>query len=145
MNELTQHAQDFAKLELLQLGLEVFENEKESRGAGFIVKTKSGQFHELFIQSINLEKGRNVKISKQDLGEPKGTLWVALVFFLEGTAQGLCLIPSKVVAKPDDHIFFENNQGEMFRYLSNWEIKVFKTGMDQLMQYSLENQVEHFL
>jgi len=48
------------------------------------------------------------------------------------------LIPSKTLTKPDDFVFIENEVSS-FPQLSNWEIKVFKNGMQKLSEFSLEN------
>jgi len=80
----------------------------------------------LYLQTVNLEKDRSVKISKSVLGEPKDNLWVALVLFMKEMEPVLYLIPSNQLAKPDDYIFIDNEQGEHFSHLSNWETVRFK-------------------
>ena len=133
----TKYAQHFAKLELMKASfdfaqdrrLEVFQNESGREGVDFIVQTSAGRYHELYLQVINLEKDRSVKIPKQDLGDIKDNLWIALVLFMKEIAcpefisgdPVLYLIPSKTLAEPDDYIFIDNNQGERFEHLSNWE------------------------
>ena len=49
----------------------------------FIVITNSGNYHELFLQPINLETERSVRISKSVLGNPKDNLWGALVLYIK--------------------------------------------------------------
>ncbi|MEM6736112.1 MAG: hypothetical protein AAF620_08595 [Bacteroidota bacterium] len=81
MSDLRKQVEQFVKQELMKAGLEVFASESESlpsrsygqvnRGVDFIVKTPSGKYHELFLQPINLDFTRSVKIPKGDLGEPK--------------------------------------------------------------------------
>lgn len=97
------------------------------------------------MQSLELDKQRNIKINKQQLGEPKENLWIALVLFLEEKELGLYLIPSKTLLATDDYIFKDNPQSEMFAHFANWEIKVFKDGMDKLNEYRLENQVKNLI
>ncbi|WP_198675411.1 hypothetical protein [Pleomorphovibrio marinus] len=46
--------------------LEVFANESEIRGVDFIIKTPYGKYHELYLQAVNLERERNVKIPKEE-------------------------------------------------------------------------------
>lgn len=41
--------------------LEVFQNESGREGVDFIIKTKSGNYHELYLQPINLETERKHK------------------------------------------------------------------------------------
>lgn len=83
MNQLYKYAQHFTKLELMKARVVVFQNESGSEGVDFIVKSKSGNYHELFLQPINLETERSVKITKTVLGEPKDNLCVALVLFMK--------------------------------------------------------------
>jgi hypothetical protein len=72
------------------------------------------------------------------LGKPNENLWIALVLLLMDMEPVLYLIthffmeflavfvnakafPSKVFSEPDDYIFIDNEQGERFKHLSNWE------------------------
>ena len=142
MNKLHKYAQHFVKLELMKARLEVFQNESANKGVEFIVKTSTGKFHELFLQTLNLEKDRSVKILKQEIGEPKDALWVALVMFMKEMEPVLYLIPSKVLAKPDNYIFIENEQSDRFKHLSNWEIKVFTNAIPQLSKYAFANLIK---
>ena len=141
MKKLTKYAEHFVKMELMKARLDVFANESESRGVDFIIKTSSGNYHELYLQPINLEKDRNVKIPKEDLGELKPNLWIALVLFLKDLEPVLHLIPSEMLAKSDNYIFIDNEQGERFSHLSNWEIKVFTKAFPELSKYSLTNML----
>lgn len=81
----------------------------------------------MYLQTVNLEKDRSVKKSKSVLGEPKDNLWIALVLFMKEMEPVLYPIPSNQLAKPDDHIFIDNNQSERFSHLSNWETKGSRT------------------
>lgn len=141
MNTLIKYAQHFTKLELMKARLEVFQNESGREGVDFIIKTNAGNYHELYLQTVNLEKDRSVKISKSVLGEPKDNLWIALVLFMKEMEPVLYLIPSNQLAKPDDYIFIDNNQSEHFSHLSNWEIKVFVKGIPELSKFALNNIV----
>ncbi|MCF6359216.1 MAG: hypothetical protein L3J29_00455 [Cyclobacteriaceae bacterium] len=141
MNKLTQYAQHFTKLELMKARLEVFQNESGREGVDFIIKTDTGNYHELYLQTVNLDKERSAKISKEELGEPKDNLWIALVLFMEDMEPVFHLIPSKVLLIPDDYIFFDNEQGERFKHLSNWEIKVFVRAIPELSKYSFANML----
>ena len=146
MDKIYKYAQHFTKLELMKARLEVFQNEsaclpdRQGReGVDFIIKTKTANYHELYLQPINLETERSVKISKSVLGEPKDNLWVALVLFMKEIEPVLYLIPSNQLAKPDDYIFINNDQGERFSHLSNWEIKVFTKAIPELNKFTLNN------
>jgi len=139
VHKLLKYAQHFTKLELMKARLEVFQNESGREGVVFIIKTNAGNYHEVYLQPINLEKERSVKISKSALGEPKDNLWVALVLFMKEMEPVLYLIPSKQLAEPDDYIFINNDQGERFSHLSNWEIKVFTKAIPELSKFALSN------
>jgi len=141
MNKLTKYAQHFVKLELMKARLEVFANESGREGADFIIKTNSGKYHELYLQPINLEKDRSVKISKEDLGGARDNLWIALVLFMKEIEPVLHLIPSEVLTKPDNYIFIDNDQGDRFKHLSNWEIKVFTKAIPELSMSALSNML----
>lgn len=142
MIKLYKYAQHFTKLELMRARLDVFQNESGREGVDFIIKTKSGNYHELYLQPINLETERSVKITKTVLGEPKDNLWVALVLFMKDIEPVLYLIPSTQLAKPDDYIFIDNDQGERFKHMSNWEIKVFTKAIPELSKFALDNMLQ---
>jgi hypothetical protein len=133
----------YIKQELSNSGFELTQKENGREGIDFIVKTDNGNTHELYLQALELDKQREIKINKQQLGEPKDNLWIALVLFMGKEELGLFLIPSKTFETPDDYIFIDNPQSERLAYLANWEIKVFKRGMDELNEYRLANQVKN--
>jgi hypothetical protein len=135
----------YSKQKISNSGFELTQKENGREGIDFIIKIDNGNTHELYLQFLELDKQREIKINKQQLGEPKDNLWIALILYLEGKELGLYLIPSKQLAKPDDYIFIDNPQSERLAYLANWEIKVFKRGMDELNKYRLENQVENLI
>lgn len=66
---------------------------------------------------------------------------MALVLFMKEMEPVLYLIPSKQLAKPDNYIFINNDQGERFSHLSNWEIKVFTKAIPELSKFALDNIV----
>jgi len=63
------------------------------------------------------------------------------VLILDNEAISFYLIPSKVVTAPDDFVFIENEVSS-FPQLSNWEIKVFRNGMQKLSEFSLDNMLD---
>jgi len=65
-----------------------------------------------------------------------------LVLFMKEMEPVLYLIPSNQLAKPDDYIFIDNDQGERFQHLNNWEIKVFTKAIPELSKFALNNIVE---
>ena len=141
MSDLKKQVKQFVEQELTKASFEVSSGESESRGVDFSVKTPSGKYHELFLLPINLDFARSVKIAKSDLGELRDNLWIALVFVMKEMESVLLIIPSKVLENPDGYIFFDNEQGERFSHLSNWEIKIFKKSIEELSKYSLMNMV----
>lgn len=136
---------NYINQELAQFGFKLNPKENGREGVDFIVKTDNGNTHELYLQSLELAKQREIKINKQHLGEPKGNLWIALVLYMEGKELKLFLIPSTTLLAPDDYIFKDNPQSEMFAHYANWEIKVFAEGMDKLNEYQLVNQVKNLI
>ena len=145
MSKLIKYAEYFMMAEFMKAKQEVFQNESGREGVDFIVKTKSGNYHELYLQTLELDKQRSIKIPKQQLGELKDNLWIVLILFMKEEELGSFLIPSKIFTTPDDYIFKDNPQSEMFVHLSNWEIKVFTNGMDELNKYRLVNQVQNLI
>lgn len=139
------YAEHYVKLELMKARLSVFTNDSAERGVDFIVKTGSGNYHDLSLQVVNLEKDRSVKIPKSDWNhELRDNLWIALVLLMKEVEPALYVIPSNVFKNPDDYIFVDNNQSEKFSHLSNWEIKVFIKAIPELQKYSLKNILVHF-
>ena len=131
--------------EFKNAGLKTLPNES-GREALFSVQTSTGKTHAIYLQTINLNRVRNIKIPKLELGEPRDNLWVALVLQLKDMEQKIFLIPSKALATPDNYIFIDNDMGqERFEHLSNWEIKVFARGMEKLSEYAFDYQIKHFV
>lgn len=67
---------------------------------------------------------------------------MALVLFMKDMEPVIHLIPSKVVAEPDDYIFIDNDQGERFKHLANWEIKVFTKAIPELAKYAIRESLK---
>lgn len=102
--------------------------------------TIKNQQQELYTTSINLDTERSIKIPKQELGELKDNLWVVLVLIMENEPRGLYVIPRKILLKPDNYIFIDNEM--TFKPLSNYEIKIFRSAFEELSQYSIENMIK---
>ncbi len=85
MHKPTQYASHLVKLEFMKARLEDFTNESACRGVDFIVKSKSWNYHEISLQTLNLETTeRSIKIPKSDWNyKLPGNLWVALVLFMK--------------------------------------------------------------
>ena len=67
---------------------------------------------------------RSIKISKQDLGELKDNLFIALVLIMEKLPKVVYLIPSKDLTQSNSNIFIDN-EVSLMPSLSNWEILIF--------------------
>jgi len=141
MIKLIKYSQTFIAQQFINANLEIIQTKSGREGVDFVIKANTGNLHEIYLQPINLNKERSVKILKQDLGEPKDNLWVALVLILDNEPFNFYLIPSKIVSKPDNFVFIENEVSS-FPQLSNWEIKVFKNGMQKLSEFSLDNMLD---
>jgi hypothetical protein len=141
MIKLIKYSQTFIAQQFINANLEIVQTKSGREGVDFVIKANTGNLHEIYLQPINLNKERSVKILKQDLGEPKNNLWVALVLILDYKAISLYLIPSKTLTKPDNFVYMENEVSS-FPQLSNWEIKVFKNGMQKLSEFSLDNMLK---
>ena len=137
--------QKLLKKEFIKSCLKVQQNQN-GREALFSVQTSTGNTHDIYLQTINLNRVRSIKIPKQKLGKPVDNLWVALVLQLKDMEPMMFLIPSKKLATPDNYIFIDNDMGqERFERLSNWEIKVFARGMEKLSEYAFDYQIKHFV
>jgi hypothetical protein len=128
----------FIKDEFAKAQVEITESNRV--GVDFLINPK-GTSYELFVQSINLDKEQSIKIPKQDLGELNDYLLIGLVLLIESEARVLYLIPSKDLLQSDNNIFI-NNEVSLIPSLSNWEIKVFSKGLEQLEIYTISNQIE---
>jgi hypothetical protein len=83
-------ALEFLKSELQNHHLELIAEVDGREGVVFLVGD-----NQLFLQSIDLDTvQRNIKIPKQDLGEPNNNLFIALVLIIEKQPRVVYLIPS---------------------------------------------------
>jgi hypothetical protein len=114
----------------------LFQSERE-----LTIQSPQGNEYGIFIQEINLNKERSVKIQKEDLGEPNVNLWVCLVLIMEGIEPTPYIIPSLQLTEPDNFVFIYNKLNEPFEHLSNYEIKVFKNGMERLNEFTFESRI----
>lgn len=125
---------NFVKSKLNNLGLKRKLNGRE--GVDFLLGN-----NQLYLQSIDLDTSeRSIKIKKQDLGELKDNLFVALVLVIDKEPKVFYLIPSIDIQQTNSNIFIENNVSLM-PSLSNWEIKVSSNTIPELSKYTLENMI----
>jgi len=114
----------------------LFQSERE-----LIIQSQKGNEYRILIQEINLNKERSIKIQKEDLGEPNANLWVCLVLIMEEMEPTPYLISSLQLTVPDNFIFIYNKLNAPFEHLSNYEIKVFKNGMERLNEFTFESRI----
>ena len=127
----------FVKLELQNIGLKLMSKPNGREGVNFLIGDK-----QLHLQSIDLDTiQRSIKISKQDLGELKDNLFIALVLIMEKLPKVVYLIPSKDLTQSNSNIFIDN-EVSLMPSLSNWEIKVSSNTIPELAKYALENMVD---
>jgi len=137
MSSINDKILKFVKSELIKVQIEVFQKENGREGVDFLI----GE-NQLYLQSIDLDTTqRSIKIKKQELGELKDNLFVALVLIIEKESKVLYLIPSKDLQQSNNNIFIENNVSLM-PILSNWEIKVYSNTIPELAKYTLENMID---
>lgn len=137
MMKLNKYAEHFIKLELMKAEIEVFQNESGRKGLDFIIKTDEGNYHEIYLQCINLEKESSIKILKEDLKEPKENLWISLVLIMKNMDCSFYLIPSTIFLKPKGYTFLAKNNPKQ----SYWGINVFLEAIPELSKFSLQNVI----
>ena len=135
MITLNVNALKFMKSELKKAQIEVSEKESGREGVDFLIGD-----NQLYLQSIDFDiPQRSIKIVKQDLGELRNNLFVALVLILDEEPKAIYLIPSKHLSQPNSNIFTDN-EVSLMPSLSNWEIKYFLNAFPKLDK-KLLNQI----
>jgi len=122
----------FLKSEFEKAGLELKPKTDGREGVDFSVGNK-----QLYVQSLDLNTQRSIKISKQELGEPNDSLLIVLILIISQVPQVVYCIPSMQLTNPDGRIFLEN-EITGFPSLSNWEIRVFTNAIPELVKFSLK-------
>jgi hypothetical protein len=136
MNTLYENIIKLIKSEFNKAQIEFSRKENGREGVDFLI----GE-NQLYLQSIDLDTTqRSIKIKKQDLGELKDKLFVALVLIIDKESKVVYLIPSKDLSQSNSNIFIENNVSLM-PSLSNWEIKISSNTIPELSKYALENMI----
>ncbi len=105
MNRLHKYAEHYFKLEFIKANIEVFQNESGREAVNFIIKTNKGNYHEIYLQSLNLEKESSIKILKENLKHPNENIWIALVLVMKNLDSSLYLIPSDILLQPKEYSF----------------------------------------
>jgi uncharacterized membrane protein len=98
--------------------------------------------NQLYLQLIDLDTTqRSIKITKQELGEPKDNFFIALVLIMEKQSRVVYIIPSVDLSQFNNNIFIEN-EVSLMPSLSNWEIKISSNTIPELAKYALENMID---
>ncbi|MCL6295065.1 hypothetical protein [Jejuia spongiicola] len=128
---------EYLKYELKDLNLELSKKPNGREEVDFLIGD-----NQLYLESIDLDTiQRSLKISKQDLGELKRNLFIALILVIDKEPKVVYLIPSEDLSQNNSNTFIEN-EVSLMPSLSNWEIKVSTNSIPELAKYSLENMVE---
>jgi hypothetical protein len=127
----------FLSSELKRFHLELSSKPNGREGVDFLIGD-----NQLHLQSIDMDTTqRSIKITKQELGELKGNLFIALVLIMEKQPLVVYLIPSKHLTYTENNIFIDN-EVSLMPSLSNWEIKISSNTIPELAKYSLENMIK---
>lgn len=139
MENLKSNAQNCLEKELHENGLNfTIGEETRDNCQWYQILTDSEKLHDVLLIPIDLQKSRGVKIPKQELGfELKPNLWIALILFIDDVEPALYFVPSSVFENPD-LMFLDNDCGENFPHLSNWEIRIFRKGIEKLRSINSE-------
>lgn len=128
---------ELMKSELKNFDLELIPKTNGREGVDFLIGD-----NQIYLQSIDLDTTqRSIKISKQEFGELKDNLFVALVSIIEKQPRVIYLISSEHLSQPDSNIFIEN-EVSLMPSLSNWEIKVSSNTIPELAKYALEKMID---
>ncbi|MFV1449646.1 hypothetical protein VBZ51_10885 [Maribacter sp. HS] len=134
---MTDFLHDFVSSNFKEFNLNFKSNPNGREGVNFLIG--DNQIH---LQSIDLDTvQRSIKLSKQDLGELRNKLFVALVLIVDKEPKIVYLIPSEDLSQSNSNIFI-NNEVSLMPSLSNWEIKVSSSTIPELAKYSLENMID---
>lgn len=129
---------DFVKSELEKIKFTITIDKSRIEGFDYIITASTGKIIQLHLRYINLDSEQKIKIQKQDLGEIAANRFLGLVLVVENEPRLLYLFPLKIVSKPDDRIFYDNDV-KLLPYLSNWEIRIFTVVIPELAKYEVSN------
>jgi hypothetical protein len=124
------------KQELEKAQIEVTANESGREGVDFLIRNKQICFQPLDLDTIL----QSIKILKRELGEPNDNLFIALVLIIEKQPRVVYIIPSNELQDSNNN-FFINNDVSLMPSLSNWEIKISSTTIEELEKYALNNMI----
>ena len=98
--------------------------------------------NQIHLKSIDLDTTqRSIKILKEELGELKDNLFIALILIIDKEPKVVYLIPSIDLLQSDSNIFI-NNEVSLVPSLSNWEIKISTNAIPELSKYALDNMID---
>jgi len=130
-----------AKAELLQALCCKVTSEETGNPAGesLCLLSPDERQHTILIRLLDLDKAHSLKMPKSDFDyELRSNLWIFLVLYMHDMQPFCYLVPSTAFTM-SSNLFVDNEQPPAFRYLSNWEIKVFRNGIAELSHYELDS------
>jgi len=123
-----------SQVEILDLKLLPKQNGRE--GVDFLIGD-----NQIYLQPVDIDNIQlSIKISKQELGELKDNLFVALVLIIDKEPRVVYFIPSKDLQESDNNSFIDN-EVSLMPSLSNWEIKISSKSIEELEKYALNNMI----
>ncbi|UTW61837.1 hypothetical protein KFE98_17760 [bacterium SCSIO 12741] len=144
MPELNTHFTDLVieRLEAHSIPFEVID--KESGGVNLQIKGSDNAVKYLTVEPLDLTQQRFLKIHKTNFPhEQAQNLWIALILTMDDMKPVIYLIPITVFETETQ--IFKNHDIEPHTFASNWEIRVFTNGIQELCQYALEHQIKHLI
>lgn len=131
--QLEKYASHFVKMNFIAANCEIFENEAGSRGVDFVVKNEKGQYVDVYLSTVNIEKTNYAYIPKYYWNkELRENLFVALVLFMNGREPIFYLIPSIVWRSPNN-LFTDS--ADYSRNKPAWGINIAKNTIPELAKY----------
>ncbi len=128
---------EFLKSELKHFNLELTTKPNSREGVDYLIG--DNQIH---IKSIDLDTTqRSIKILKEELGELKENLFIALILIIDKEPKVVYFIPSNLLQDSNNN-FFVNNEVSLIPSLSNWEIRISSKAIQELEKYALKNMID---
>ena len=93
--------------------MELIQKPNDREGVDYLIGP-----NEIYLLSIDLDTAQSsIKISKQDLGELRDNLFIALVLIFDKEPKIPYFIPSKHLSQPDNGVFTENEVSLMPQFI----------------------------
>jgi hypothetical protein len=130
-------AEQFAKLEFVINGFEVFTPHLDHRGVDFVVSSNGGPYFEVQVKS---SRGLNyICFAKHKFTPKPNLLAVLVIFFTSHSSPRFFVIPSTVWRKPND-LFVERDKAGMI-YKPEWGMNLSRKNLRLLRPYMAGNML----